>query len=125
VVVKNGEIIGKGMNSTITLSDPTAHAEILAIKEAARSIGNYRLLDSTIYVTVEPCSMCAGAIVLARIKRVVIGVADLKAGACGSVLKVIPNEELNHRPEVSFGVCKESSYELIKRFFADKRKKTR
>lgn len=121
VILQNGRIIGKGSNSSISLNDPTAHAEILAIRDAASSIGNYRLPDTTIYVTLEPCAMCAGAIIWSRIERVVIGARDTKAGAAGSVLSIIPNQKLNHRPEVIFGIEEQKCSEILSRFFIEKR----
>src|SRR3954467_8956325 len=103
VVVRDGEVIGAGRNERELDQDPTAHAEILALREAARAVGHWRILDSTIYVTLEPCAMCAGAIVLARVPRVVFGTVDPKAGAAGSVLDVLGEPRLNHRPDVAGG----------------------
>src|SRR5205823_5480427 len=104
VVVKDGEVIGAGRNERELRSDPTAHAEVLALREAARAIGSWRVLDSVMYVTLEPCAMCAGAIVLARVPRVVYGTTDPKAGAAGSVLDVLGEPRLNHRPHVDGGL---------------------
>ena len=101
--------------------DPTAHAEVLALREAARVLGSWRVLDTVLYVTLEPCAMCAGAIVLARVPRVVYGAADPKAGACGSVLDVLSDPRLNHRPEVAGGLLASDSAELLSRFFASRR----
>ena len=104
VVVHGGEVVGAGHNERELRQDPTAHAEILALRAAARALGSWRVLDSTLYVTLEPCAMCAGAIVLARVPRVVYGCTDPKAGAAGSVLDVLAEPRLNHRPEVTGGV---------------------
>lgn len=121
VVVYQGEVVGEGWNQTITLNDATAHAEILALREAGKKIGNYRLLDTTLYVTLEPCSMCAGAMVHARVKRLVYGASDLKTGAAGSVFNIIDCEQLNHRAEVEAGVLAEQCSENISRFFRKRR----
>lgn len=123
IIEKDGEIIGRGHNRTETMKDPTAHAEVLAIREAASKLGGWRLLGCTLYVTTEPCSMCAGAIVLARLAKVVIGTKDPKAGACGSVLNVIENPKLNHRPEVVFGIMEEDCKRIMQDFFSLLRKK--
>src|SRR5438094_9984286 len=104
VVVRDGEIIGAGRNERELRQDPTAHAEIIALRAAASALGSWRVLDSTLYVTLEPCAMCAGAIVLARVPRVVYGCTDPKAGAAGSVLDVLGEPRLNHRPAVTGGV---------------------
>ena len=106
VVVRDGELIAAAHNERELRQDPTAHAEILALREAARVLGSWRVLDATIYVTLEPCAMCAGAIVLARVARVVFGADDPKAGACGSVLDVLADTRLNHRPEVLAGLLR-------------------
>lgn len=121
LVVLESEIIGESGNESISAGDPTAHAEILAIRRSARRVGNYRLAGSILYTTLEPCAMCAGAIVWARIERVVVALRDPKAGAAGSVLDVIPNAALNHRPVIEFGPCEEESRELLTRFFKDRR----
>jgi len=121
VVIRDGDIIGRGCNRPITSNDPTAHAEILALREAGQAIGNYRLLDCDIYVTVEPCAMCAGAITHARIRRLIYGAEDPKAGAVHSVLQVLNNARMNHRVDVMFGVLAAKSMELLQRFFRDKR----
>ncbi|MCB4756465.1 MAG: tRNA adenosine(34) deaminase TadA [Elusimicrobia bacterium] len=122
LLVKNGKIMARGQNLTRTKNDPTLHAEMVAIQKASKRLGNERLLGTTLYVTLEPCAMCAGAIVQARIPLVVFGANDPKAGACGSVLKVIPNRRLNHRPAVVKGVCAKESGELLKAFFRRRRR---
>jgi tRNA(adenine34) deaminase len=121
VVVHEGEVIGAGHNERELRSDPTAHAELLAIREAARQLGSWRILDSVLYVTLEPCAMCAGAIVLARIPRVVFAARDPKAGAAGSVLNVLAVEQLNHRPQVEEGLLAEESADMLRAFFAARR----
>ena len=117
----DGQLVGSGHNERELLQDPSAHAEMLAIREAATAIGHWRLLDTTLYVTLEPCAMCAGAIVLARIPRVVYGTADPKAGAAGSVLDVLDEPALNHRPEVIAGVREAECAQLLRNFFAGRR----
>src|SRR5919109_260959 len=104
VVARAGEVIGAGHNERELRQDPTAHAEVIALREASRALGSWRVLDSALYVTLEPCAMCAGAIVLARVARVVYGCTDPKAGAAGSVLDVLAEPRLNHRPDVEAGV---------------------
>jgi len=121
VVVRGDEVIAAAHNEREHLQDPTAHAEILAIREAAKVCGSWRVLDTTLYVTLEPCAMCAGAIVLARIPEVVFGATDPKAGACGSVLDVLGEQRLNHRPHVTGGVLAERSARLLSEFFAARR----
>lgn len=121
VVVHEGRIIGRGHNEREAAGDPTAHAEIIALREAAAELGSWRVLDSALYVTLEPCAMCAGAIVLARIPRVVWGADDPKAGACGSVLDVLSEERLNHRPTTTSGVLGRECSELLTGFFAERR----
>jgi tRNA(adenine34) deaminase len=121
VVVSAGEVIAAGRNERELLQDPTAHAEILALREAARALGSWRVLDATLYVTLEPCAMCAGAIVLARVPYVMFGASDPKAGAAGSVLDVLGEPRLNHRPEVEGGVLGEECGELLSAFFASRR----
>jgi tRNA(adenine34) deaminase len=121
VVVRNGAIIGRGHNSPISFHDPTAHAEILALRDAARREGNYRLPDATIYVTVEPCLMCTGALLHARIKRLVFGCYDPKAGAAGSLYNIAGDLRLNHQIEVTAGVEEGQSREFLRRFFRKKR----
>lgn len=122
VLVMDDERIGAGYNHPISLCDPTAHAEILALREAAIGMENYRLVDSTLYVTLEPCPMCAGAMVHARVKRVVFGASDPRAGACGSVYNLVQSESLNHRVEITAGVLGETCGELLKEFFQSRRK---
>jgi tRNA(adenine34) deaminase len=121
VVVHEGEVIGAGHNERELRQDPTAHAEVIALREAARAVGSWRILDSVLYVTLEPCAMCAGAIVLARIPRVVYAAPDPKAGAAGSVLDVLGEPRLNHRPEVDGGLLEEESAELLRGFFRGRR----
>jgi tRNA(adenine34) deaminase len=121
IVVHEGAVIGAGHNEREALGDPTAHAEILALRRAAESLGHWRVLDSTLYVTLVPCAMCAGAIVLARVPRVVYGCADPKAGAAGSVLDVLAEPRLNHRPQVVDGVMEEECAELLRAFFRGRR----
>jgi tRNA(adenine34) deaminase len=121
VVVHEGEVLATGRNEREERRDPTAHAEVLALREAAEKLGSWRVLDSVLYVTLEPCAMCAGAIVLARVPRVVFGAWDPKAGAAGSVLDVLAQPQLNHRPEVSGGLLGEECGELLRSFFAGRR----
>ena len=122
VVVRDGQIVGRGCNRPITASDPTAHAEIIALREAGSAVGNYRLLDCDIYVTVEPCAMCAGAITHARIRRLIYGPEDAKAGAVHSVTQVLNHARLNHRVEVTCGVLAARCMELMQSFFREKRR---
>jgi tRNA(adenine34) deaminase len=121
VVVKEGEVIGTGHNEREVRADPTAHAELLALREAARTLGSWRVLDAVMYVTLEPCAMCSGAIVLARVPRVVYGADDSKAGAAGSVLNVLDVPQLNHRPQVEGGLLAEDCAGLLREFFARRR----
>jgi tRNA(adenine34) deaminase len=121
VVHDDGRVIGRGRNERELREDPTAHAEVLALREAAAALGTWRVLESTLYVTLEPCTMCAGAIVLARIPRVVYATADPKAGAAGSVLDVLADARLNHRPEVIAGVLADEAAELLRSFFRARR----
>ncbi|HEY1590707.1 MAG TPA: tRNA adenosine(34) deaminase TadA [Solirubrobacteraceae bacterium] len=121
VVVHEGEVIGAGHNERELREDPTAHAELIALREAARALGSWRVLDSVMYVTLEPCAMCAGAIVLARLPRVVFGAYDSKAGAAGSVLNVLDVPQLNHRPQVEAGLLAEDCADLLRSFFAPRR----
>jgi tRNA(adenine34) deaminase len=121
VVVTDGEVVGTGRNERELRQDPTAHAEVIALREAARALGSWRILDSVLYVTLEPCAMCAGAIVLARVPRVVYGCADPKAGAAGSVLDVLGEPRLNHRPEVAGGLLAAECAALLKDFFSSRR----
>jgi tRNA(adenine34) deaminase len=117
VVVYNNKIIAKAHNLNITTNDPTAHAEILALRKASKILRNYRLLDCEMYTTLEPCPMCAGAMVYARIKRLVYATEDPKSGCCKSVLNIVNNKKLNHRIEVVSGVCKKEAEKLLKTFF--------
>ncbi|MGB4345371.1 MAG: tRNA adenosine(34) deaminase TadA [Burkholderiaceae bacterium] len=121
VLVKNGEVIATGFNQPIGRHDPTAHAEIAALRAAAEALGNYRLPGCTLYVTLEPCAMCAGAMMHARLERVVFGAADPKTGACGSVLNLFAEEKLNHHTTVTQGVLAEECSSLLKTFFAERR----
>jgi tRNA(adenine34) deaminase len=121
VVVRDGEVIGQAGNERELRADPTAHAEVLALRQAAERLGGWRVPDSVIYVTLEPCAMCAGAIVLARVPRVVFGAPDPKAGAAGSVLDVLGEPRLNHRPRVDAGLLADESAQLLSRFFSDRR----
>ena len=121
VVVLEGQIIGRGHNQPISASDPTAHAEIVAMRDAANRIGNYRLPGAELFVTLEPCAMCAGAIVHARIARVVFGATDPKAGAAGSVMNLFAEAKLNHAPQCEGGVLGEHGADLLRAFFAARR----
>jgi tRNA(adenine34) deaminase len=121
VVVREGELIAAAHNERELRQDPTAHAEILALREAAGVVGGWRVLDAVLYVTLEPCAMCAGAIVLARVARVVYGASDSKAGACGSVLDVLGEPRLNHRPQLTSGVLADECATLLSDFFAARR----
>jgi len=121
VIVCRGEMIARGQNSVIRTSDPTAHAEIVAVRQAARTFGNYRLNGCSLYVTLEPCAMCAGALVQARLDRLVYATTDPKAGACGSVLSVINHPQLNHQMQVEHGILADQSGELLRSFFRDRR----
>jgi len=121
VIVHKGRIIAKAYNMVKKLKDPTAHAEILAITSAADYLKNERLIDTDLYVTIEPCIMCAGAIVLARVKRVIFGADDTKAGAFGSVFNILENKKLNHTTEVIKGVLEKESSDIMKMFFRQKR----
>src|SRR2546421_5942122 len=121
VVVQEGEVIGAAHNEREVRADPTAHAELIALREAARAIGSWRVLDAVMYVTLEPCAMCAGAIVLARVPRVVFGATDPKAGAAGSVFDILDEPRLNHRPQVAAGLLAEESADLLRSFFAPRR----
>ena len=121
VIVRGGELLAAGHNERERVRDPTAHAELLAIRRAAEAAGAWRLLDTTLYVTLEPCAMCAGAIVLARIPRVVFGTPDPKAGAAGSVLDVLSEPRLNHRPVVESGPLADECAGILRAFFAARR----
>ncbi len=122
VVVRDGRIIARGSNKPVKTSDPTAHAEILALRKAARKAGNYRLPDCDLYVTVEPCAMCLGALVQARVRRLVFGAPDPKAGAVASIMK-FPFDRTNHRPDIRGGVLSEESAKLLRDFFRARRNK--
>lgn len=124
VVVCDGEVLGEGWNRPILACDPTAHAEVNALRAAARAIGNYRLMGATLYVTLEPCAMCAGAILHARIGRVVFGAYDPRAGAAGSRLTVLQSPHALHHPQIRGGVLKEPSGRLLKEFFGRRRVKS-
>jgi tRNA(adenine34) deaminase len=121
LVVNDGKIIGRGFNAPISGKDPTAHAEIRAMREAAAALGNYRLTGCSIYVTLEPCAMCAGAIMHARIARLVYGASDLKTGACGSVVDLFSEKKLNHHTAVTGGVLAVEAGRLLSEFFAARR----
>ncbi len=121
LVVLDGVVVGRGYNQPISQQDPTAHAEIVALRNAARTVGNYRLPGATLYVTVEPCAMCAGAIQHARIARVVFGASEPKTGACGSVVDLFAEARLNHHAEVEGGLMAEESAALIGAFFQRRR----
>lgn len=121
VVVKDRQIVGEGWNRPITTHDPTAHAEILALRGAAQAIGSYRLLGTTLYVTLEPCAMCAGAMVHARVKRLVYASSDPRAGASGSIFNVTQHPALNHRIDCEGGLMSEECGALLREFFARKR----
>jgi tRNA(adenine34) deaminase len=121
VVELGGEVIACGHNERELLQDPTAHAELLALRRAAEAVGSWRVLDATLFVTLEPCTMCAGAIVLSRIPRVVYGARDPKAGACGSLLDVTGDSRLNHRPEIRGGLLEDACGDLLREFFAARR----
>jgi tRNA(adenine34) deaminase len=122
VIVRNGEVVGRGYNQKETLKDATLHAEISAIKDACKNLGGWRLPGCTMYVTLEPCAMCAGALVNARIENLVVGTRDLKTGACGSVLNIVQMDNLNHQLDVQFGMLEEECTAIIKDFFSELRK---
>ena len=121
VAVHGGEVIGAGHNEREVRQDPTAHAELIALREAARAVGGWRVLETVLYVTLEPCAMCAGAFVLARVPRVVYGASDPKAGAAGSVLDVLGEQRLNHRPEVVGGLLAAQCGGVLREFFSARR----
>src|SRR5262250_3042001 len=121
VIVCSGQVVGRGWNRTITDNDPTAHAEIVALREAGRNLGNYRLADCELFATIEPCAMCAGALVHARIRRLVYGADDPKAGAVHSVLAVFNHPSLNHKIEVQGGVLAGRCAEILQEFFRNRR----
>jgi tRNA(adenine34) deaminase len=118
-----GNVVARGFNQPISMHDPTAHAEIVAMREAAKAIGNYRLAGLTLYCTMEPCVMCAGAMVHARVKRLVYGAADSRAGASGSIYNILTDTRLNHQVEVVAGVREDECREIVQRFFEKKREK--
>jgi len=121
VIVCEGEILARGQNSVVRLNDPTAHAEIIALRAAAAAQGNYRLNGCTLYVTLEPCAMCAGAMIHARLDRLVFAAADPKAGACGSVLEVLNHPRLNHQMQLEQGIMADEAGELLRSFFRARR----
>lgn len=121
VIEKDGEIIGRGENRIVREKDPTAHAELIAIRQAAKILGSTRLLGCRLYVTTEPCAMCAGAIVLARLEKIYIGALDPKTGACGSLRDIVRDPRLNHQAEVETGLLGEECGQLLKRFFQELR----
>lgn len=120
-VVRNGRLIAEARNRTRTRSDPTAHAELVALRRAAGRIGDWRVLDSTLYVTLEPCAMCAGAIVLARVRRLVFAASDPKTGMCGSLGCIVQDPRLNHRVELTRGVLEGAAGSLLRTFFRERR----
>ena len=122
VIVHNDKVIGKGYNKRETLKDPLAHAELIAIKEASNYLGGWRLIGCTMYVTIEPCAMCAGAIINSRIERLVIGAKDSKMGCCGSVVNLVDNPNFNHRVNTTFGIMEEECSTIMKKFFKNLRK---
>jgi tRNA(adenine34) deaminase len=124
VVVLGDKVVGRGHNRPLGLSDPSAHAEILALRRAAKKLGNYRLKGCDLYVTIEPCAMCAGAIIQVRLRRVIYGAPDPKAGACGSALTVLNHPKANHRVEVVSGVLAEECAAILRAFFRCRRRKT-
>ena len=121
IVVKDGEIIGRGSNAPIGMHDPSAHAEILAMRDAAKNIGNYRLVDCSLYVTLEPCAMCAGAIQHARIGKLIFGAKDPKTGACGSVINLMAEDKLNHHTDINAGILESECGQLLSDFFKQRR----
>ena len=123
VVVRNGEIVGRGFNAPISRHDPSAHAEIMALRDAAENLGNYRLVGCSLYVTLEPCVMCMGAIFHARVERVVYGASDPKTGACGSIIDLPAETRLNHHAEVVGGILADECGSLLSGFFAQRRGK--
>jgi tRNA(adenine34) deaminase len=123
VVVRDGAIIGRGYNQPIAGSDPTAHAEIMAMRDAGKNLGNYRLADCDLYVTLEPCVMCSGAIMHARIRRVIYGARDPKTGACGSAIDLFAQTQLNHHAEVNGGMLADEAVDLLQDFFSRRRGK--
>lgn len=124
VVVLNGAVVGRGFNQPIGAIDPTAHAEIVALRDAARTVGNYRLTDATLYVTIEPCLMCVGAMVHARVATIVFGAAEPKAGAVASTIRAHEHPALNHHPDVIGGILEDDCREIIQQFFRSRRSQT-
>lgn len=125
VVVRDGQVIARGHNLTETSKDPTSHAEMIAIREAAKVLGGWRLIGCSMYVTVEPCSMCTGAMIWSRIESLYIGTMDPKAGACGSVFNIADEEKLNHRIHVERGILEEECSSIMREFFRELRKKNK
>ncbi|MFH1715104.1 MAG: tRNA adenosine(34) deaminase TadA [Elusimicrobiota bacterium] len=121
VLVKDGQIIARAHNESILKNDPTAHAEIQALRKSGKKLKNYRLNDAILYVTIEPCPMCAGALVWARIKKVVFGAVDKRAGSCGTIFSIVDDKNLNHCVEVVSGVCESACKELMRKFFKERR----
>ena len=121
IVVKDGEIVGRGSNAPIGMHDPSAHAEILAMRDAAKNIGNYRLVDCSLYVTLEPCAMCAGAIQHARIGKLIFGAKDPKTGAWGSVINLMAEDKLNHHTDINAGILESECGQLLSDFFKQRR----
>lgn len=121
VIVYHDKIIGEGWNQPISSNDPTAHAEIIALRDAGNNVDNYRLPDATMYVTLEPCAMCAGAIVHARLSKIIFAAADPKTGACGSIFNLLQTEELNHKVDIDKGIMEDECRALIQSFFKEKR----
>ena len=121
VIVRNDVIIGEGFNQTMSNSDPTAHAELVALRDAAKKSGNHRLVDADLYVTIEPCTMCAGALIHARIARLIYGAKEPRAGAVDSTIRVLENSSLNHRVEVISGICRAEASEKMSAFFKARR----
>ena len=124
VIVHEDKNIGEGWNQPISSNDPTAHAEIIALRDAGNKVGNYRLPNATMYVTLEPCAMCAGAIIHARLSKIIFAVTDSKTGACGSVFNLLKSEELNHKVEIGKGIMEDECRSLIQTFFKEKRNKS-
>ncbi|VAW93387.1 tRNA-specific adenosine-34 deaminase [hydrothermal vent metagenome] len=122
VLIKDNQLIAEGWNQPITGNDPTAHAEMMALRTAAQTLNNYRLVDTTLYITLEPCAMCAGALMHARVKRVVFGASDPRTGAAGSVFNILNSTELNHTIDIEYGVLQQECGELLTNFFRNKRK---
>lgn len=121
VLVKDGQVLGEGWNQPISAKDPSAHAEMIALRAAASKVDNYRLPNTTLYVTLEPCAMCAGALVHARVERVVYAAPEPRTGAAGSVMNVLQHEALNHRCELDAGLCRDESAAMLKAFFKARR----